>query len=200
MPARLALTAEAALLRLLRRREQNRLAQQRHRWRVERARQADAMSALPVSLTGQPDGAPARTAPPAGADNARDKDVFVVVAKQLMALGITERVAVALVERYGVEAVAQQLAWLPQRRVSRPAGAVVRAIQDEWAAPASAPSRVQVTSHGRNGGPPHETAPALPVFTAEQDAASAAARERVRAELQARGIVHRYDQIGAVNR
>ncbi len=70
----------------------------------------------------------------------------VVVASELRSLGVSENIAALLVERKGCEACRKQIEWLPSRIKDRegtkqavrdPAAALVKAIEDGYAVPAS---------------------------------------------------------------
>lgn len=64
------------------------------------------------------------------------KDRHPVVAR-LTSFGVTRRAAGQLVEQYGAEACLRQCEWLPHRQARDPAAVLVRAIQEQWAAPAA---------------------------------------------------------------
>lgn len=59
-----------------------------------------------------------------------------VVVALLVDVGVTRLVAVDLAKQHDADLIRQQLAWLPYRdAVSNPAGVLVRAIHEDWAAP-----------------------------------------------------------------
>ena len=58
----------------------------------------------------------------------------------LKAKGMTERIALDLVEKYPAERIMAQLKMLPHRRATNPAGMLIKAIQENWDPPQAHPS------------------------------------------------------------
>ena len=70
------------------------------------------------------------------------------LAARLASLGVTKRAATQLVTKYGAEACLRQCEWLPHRQARDPAAVLVKAIQEQWAAPAALEQGRAVPSRG----------------------------------------------------
>jgi hypothetical protein len=193
MAARLALSPDEALERV---REQNRRRAQRYRASRDASRGPSRDASRGPSRDGLAQGAAAP---------ARAAGVGVVVEEDqednnqhetgprawLCGHGVLPAVAARLVATHDAEAISQQVAWLAERRCTNPPGALVRAIEQGWGPPVRAVGPPVRPEH-RNRPPEPPPLPELPVVGPESDAA----RERVKAALQARGVLRQYAQIG----
>ena len=64
----------------------------------------------------------------------READVKV----ELLKLGVSRTIILDLVEKYSLERIEQQLAWLPLRRARKPSSLIVSAIKEGYEEPAAA--------------------------------------------------------------
>jgi hypothetical protein len=75
-------------------------------------------------------------APPSTDSDERAGAVDDALLASLTEQGVTERIAVRLVNTYDAQAIREQLAWHPHRPAAKnPAGSLVEAIREQWPAP-----------------------------------------------------------------
>jgi hypothetical protein len=81
----------------------------------------------------------------------READVKI----ELLKLGVSRTIILDLVEKFSLESIEQQLAWLPLRRARKPSSLIVSAIKEGYEEPAAALEQTTASSNSSvyRGGP-----------------------------------------------